>query len=324
MNSINRYQTFIIGLAVIAGLLAGQLEPVASAAEFVIVPFLMLMLYGLFLNIPIKNLLKSFSNLKFFSANLAINFMWTPIFAWALGYLFLQDHLSLWIGFVMLMVTPCTDWYLIFTDIAKGNTPLSASVLPLNLILQVILLPVFLLLFFGETGSVNPAFLFESIGLVLIVPFLAAQGTKFLLHRFSQLKLLENTLLPFFELAQVIFLGLAIMAMFASQGDYLLQNVETVLILLIPLMIFFVVNFLVSRFASYLLHFNYEDSASLNLTTLARNSPISLAIALTAFPDSPLVALALIIGPLIELPVLASVSQVLLKIRDGRYSQYFK
>jgi ACR3 family arsenite efflux pump ArsB len=105
------------------------------------------------------------------------------------------------------------------------------------------------------------------------------------------------------------------MAMFASQGDYLLQNIETVLILLIPLMIFFAINFLVSRFTSYLLHFDYEDSVSLNLTTLARNSPIALAIALTAFPNSPLVALALIIGPLIELPVLALVAQILLKMK---------
>jgi ACR3 family arsenite efflux pump ArsB len=221
----------------------------------------------------------------------------------------------------MLMITPCTDWYLIFTSIAKGNTMLSASVLPLNLILQVILLPVFLLLFFGASGSVNPAFLFESIGLVLIVPFVTAQTTKYLLQKSKKSIFLETKLLPFFELSQVLFLGLAIMAMFASQGDYLLQNIETVLILLIPLMIFFTINFLVSRFTSYLLNFSYEDSVSLNLTTLARNSPIALAIALTAFPDNPLVALALIIGPLIELPVLALVSQVLLKMRGGRFSE---
>ncbi|MEX0661206.1 MAG: hypothetical protein WD381_05535 [Balneolaceae bacterium] len=315
MNSVNKYQSIIIGLAVIAGLLAGQLETVAMYAEYAIVPFLMLMLYGLFLNIPIKNLLKSFSNLKFFSANLVLNFMWTPIFAWMLGYLFLQDHLSLWIGFVMLMVTPCTDWYLIFTGIAKGNKALSASVLPFNLVLQVILLPIFLLFFFGETGSVDPSILIESIILVLVVPFLAAQSTKFFLHKLNKSTLVESRLIPFFEVTQVLFLGLAIMAMFASQGEYLTQNFEVVLILFIPLMIFFAGNLFASRIASYLLHFNYEDTASLSLTTLARNSPIALAIALTAFPNDPLVALALVIGPLIELPVLALVSQLLLKMK---------
>lgn len=315
MNTINKYQSLIIGSAVILGLLAGQLDAIGKYAEYFIVPFLMVMLFGLFLKIPIKNLLKSFSNLKFFSANLLINFIWTPIFAYVLGYLLLQNQLSLWIGFVMLMVTPCTDWYLIFTGIAKGNIPLSASVLPLNLILQVILLPIYLLLFFGKTGSVESGILFESIILVLLVPFLLAQATKLLLYKLNKSELIENRVLPFFELTEVIFLGLAIMAMFASQGDYLTNNLEVVYILFIPLMIFFIGNFFVSRFASYLLNFNYEDSASLNLTTLARNSPISLAIALTAFPNDPLVALALVIGPLIELPVLALVSQALLKIR---------
>ena len=108
------------------------------------------------------------------------------------------------------------------------------------------------------------------------------------------------------------------MAMFASQGGYLTNNLETVLILLIPLLIFFIVNFFIARFVSSLLKFNYEDSVSLNLTTLARNSPISLAIAITAFPNDPLVALALVIGPLIELPILALVSQILLQIRKRK------
>ena len=127
MNSIDKYQSLIIGLAVVLGLLAGQLDVAGYYAEYFIVPFLMVMLFGLFLNIPLKDLLKSFSNFEFFSTNLLINFIWIPIFAYVLGYLLLQNQLSLWIGFVMLMVMPCTEWYLIFTGIAKGNTPLSAS-----------------------------------------------------------------------------------------------------------------------------------------------------------------------------------------------------
>ncbi|WP_207226836.1 arsenic resistance protein [Cecembia calidifontis] len=261
---------------------------------------------------------KSFSNLKFFLANIGINFVWTPIFAYGLGYFFLHNEVSLWIGFVMLMVTPCTDWYLIFTGTAKGNTPLSASVLPLNLILQVILLPIYLLLFFGKTGTVDSAVLFESILLVLLVPFVLAQTTRSISKQLSKGNFIEKRMSPFFEKSQVIFLGLAIMAMFASQGAYLTNNLKIVLILLIPLLFFFIVNFLFGRFVSSLLKFNYEDSASLNLTTLARNSPISLAIAVTAFPNDPLVALALVIGPLIELPILALVSQILLKIRNKK------
>lgn len=315
MNSINKFQSLIIGLAVMLGLLIGQSDYLTSYAEYFIVPFLMIMLFGLFLNIHVKDLFKSFKNIKFISANIVINFIWTPLFAYLLGYFLLQNEISIWIGFVMLMVTPCTDWYLIFTGIARGNTPLSASILPLNLVLQVVLLPVYLLLFFGKTGSVDSGILFDSIVLVVLVPFILAQTIKFVFRKMDKSDFIENRLSPFFETTQVIFLGLTIMAMFASQGAYLTANLQVVMIMLIPLMLFFIVNFIVGRVTSTFLKLNYEDSASLNLTTLARNSPISLAIAITAFPNDPLIALALVIGPLIELPILALVSQILLKIR---------
>ncbi|MFN4764538.1 arsenic resistance protein [Gillisia sp. Q332] len=315
MIGLNKYHTLIIAIAVGLGLLLGQIAAIKSFAEYLIVPFLMVMLFGLFLNIPLKNLLSSFSNHKFISANLVINFVWTPILAYLLGLLLLQDHLSLWIGFVMLMVTPCTDWYLIFTGIAEGNTSLAAAVLPVNLILQLILLPVYLLLFFGKSGSVDTPILWESILLVLLVPFLIAQLIKNWSFKRRKTALMEKKILPFFETAQIIFLALAITAMFAFQGEYLTNNLSVLYILLIPILMFFLINFLVSRFGSFVLKFNYEDSVSLSLTTLARNSPIALTIALTAFPKDPLIALALVIGPLLELPILALVSQVLLRIR---------
>jgi ACR3 family arsenite efflux pump ArsB len=102
------------------------------------------------------------------------------------------------------------------------------------------------------------------------------------------------------------------MAMFASQGSYLLDNLEVIYILIIPILIFFVINYVLGRLMGRILKFSYEDSVSLSLTIIARNSPVALAIAVTAFPNQPLIALALVIGPLIELPVLAIVSQVLL------------
>ena len=318
MNSINKFQTPIIGLAVIIGLLIGQIASIAIYAEYFIVPFLMIMLFGLFLNIPIKDLLRSLSNLKFSLASIGINFIWTPLFAFALGYLLLQNEQSIWIGFVMLMVTPCTDWYLIFTGTARGNTSLSASILPLNLILQIVLLPLYLLLFFGTTGTVDSSVLFESIILVLIVPFVLAQTAQFVSRQFTETRFVRDHFMPFFDKSQVVFLGLAILAMFASQGEYLKNNLDIVFLLLIPLLLFFIVNFFVGRLVSSVLKFNYADSVSLNLTTLARNSPISLAVALTAFPNDPLIALALVIGPLIELPILALVSQLLLKIKKHR------
>ena len=136
MNTIEKFQTILIFVAVGVGLALGQVAVIATHAETLIVPFLFLMLYGLFLFIPLKDLQQAFTHRAFLGASLAINFVWTPLLAWGLGALFLADYPALWLGFIMLMVTPCTDWYLIFTSMAKGNLPLSTSILPLNLLLQ--------------------------------------------------------------------------------------------------------------------------------------------------------------------------------------------
>lgn len=307
MSLFEKLQTLIIMGAVGIGLLLGQLPAASGYAEYVIVPFLLLMLYGLFLTIPLRQLTQAFKNIRFLGSSTIINFIWTPLLAWVLGAVFLSDHPALWIGFIMLMVTPCTDWYLVFTSIAKGNVPLSVSVLPINLILQVLLLPLYLLLFAGTIETMRMTTIMESVLLVLVVPFTLAHLTRFLLR--EKKEVLDQKLVPFFAKAQIMFLSLAIVAMFASQGSYLLKNLEMIYILIVPILIYFTVNYVLGSLVGRMLRFSYEDSVSLHLTIIARNSPVALAIAVTAFPDQPLIALALVIGPLIELPVLAVVSR---------------
>lgn len=151
-------------------------------SQTLIIPFLLLMLYGLFLSIPLKNIKNAFKNIKFISVSTVINFMWTPLLAWGLGALFLSDHPAIWLGFILLLVTPCMDWYLIFTSIAKGNLSLATSVLPINLILQVVLLPVYLFIFAGTMEFVEATTIIESIVLVLFVPLLLANLTRYLLR----------------------------------------------------------------------------------------------------------------------------------------------
>src|SRR5690606_27140724 len=313
MNVFEKFQTVIILTAVGIGLLFGQVYFFEQYAGSFIVPFLLLMLYGLFLTIPLQHLKGAFKNRKFLNTSILINFVWTPLVAWGLGAVFLADHPALWIGFIMLMVTPCTDWYLMFTSIAKGNVPLSTSVLPINLILQVVLLPVYLFIFAGTIEPIPLSTIGESIVLVLIIPFTLAHVTRYALRKREAF--LNEKLVPFFATAQIFFLSLAILAMFASQGKYLLDNLEVISILLLPVLLFFGINFIVAQSVGKALKFSYEDTVSLSLTIIARNSPVSLAIAVIAFPDQPLIALALVIGPLIELPILALVSQLLLSLR---------
>lgn len=314
MNLLEKLYTLIIFLAVIIGISIGQVELVRANAESLIVPLLVAMLYITFLQIPIEDIKNAFKNIKFTYTSIAINFVWTPIFAWLLALLFLGDNTALYIGFIMLMVTPCTDWYLIFTGIAKGNVALSTAILPLNLILQVILLPIYLLIFGRTTGVIELTFLVESILIVLFLPFVLAFLTKAFLKNKQQFR--EN-LISKLSVLPIIFLSFAIVAMFASQGQLLLDNLDLMWQITIPILLFFAVNFVIGQKVGQLMKFPYTDRTSLSLTTLARNSPIALAIAMTAFPEQPLIALTLVIGPLLELPILAIITQLLLLISKG-------
>ena len=312
MSLFEKFYTLFILLAAAIGISAGQIDVLHANAENFVVPLLAAMLYNTFLQIPSKETTQVFSNIKFTCTSLLINFVWTPLLAWLLAYLFLGDQPALYIGFIMLMVTPCTDWYLVFTGIAKGNVALATAILPVNLMFQIILLPFYLLVFAGKTGVIELSFLLESVLLVLLLPLLLAAFTKKLLKKHK--KLSEKVLSKTSKLPAPL-LCLAIIALFASQGQLLVKNLDLLWQLFIPILLFFTVNFILGQKAGQLLKFTYEESASLSMTTLARNSPIALAIAMTAFPDQPLIALTLVIGPLLELPILALAAQALLSIR---------
>ena len=269
------------------------------------------MLYGIFLEGPLKNLKKSFKNIKFSSTSIIINFIWTPIFGYFLGNLFLNGNMDIFIGFFMLILTPCTDWYLIFTKIAKGDLNLSLSILPINLILQIVLLPIYLIIFFSSNDTVNYSNLVYSLIIVIVIPFLSAQITKLLLN--NKLKKITN----FFSKYQIVFLALAVFAIFNSQGNQLFGHLNSVLTIFIPLIIFFITTTLIDLLLSEQIHLTYEEYASLTMTTLARNSPLALAIAINSFPNHELIIIALVIGPLIELPILYLVSRFALWIKKS-------
>lgn len=311
---VEKAQSFIILAAVIVGIALGHVPVVAQNAAGFILPLLMLMLTGVFLHIPLNDFKNVFQFRRVAIASLVINFVWTPLFAWLLGWLFLSDQPALWVGFLMLMVTPCTDWYLVFTGISKGNLPLSTALLPVNLVLQLLFLPVYLLVLAGAVFPLDWGLILESIGLVLLLPFFAATALRYLIVRYRSDYWLEQRALPLVQTAQIVLLALAIAAVFASEGQTITRRPQLLLHLLLPVLLFFGSNLGLAIVVSKWLKSNFENFVSLSYTTLARNSPIALAIAVVAFPGEPLVALALVIGPLIELPVLALISQVLLWI----------
>jgi ACR3 family arsenite efflux pump ArsB len=318
MSFLSKFQPVIIIAAALAGIAAGKFIPgLEQYAGHFIEVFLMCMLFFVFLNVDIKEISKSFSDLRFSLSALIINFIFTPLFTFALAKIFLAGRLDVQLGLIMLLVTPCTDWYLIFTGLANGNVPLGASILPLNLLLQIILLPVYLLLFMGSEVSFGFDVIFKSILLVLIIPLFSANAVKFVVQRIKRQDTLKNTLKNILTKAddiQFILLCLAIIAMFASQGVLLLGNTMLFVTLLPALVIFFAVIFCLSLCTGKLLHLPFKNIIPLIFTTQARNSPVSLAIAVVTFPQQPVISLVLVMGPLIELPILALNSIILKKI----------
>jgi len=288
--------------AAIIGLVAGALFDCGGASQL-IEPFLMIMLFAVFMCVSIRDIGKSFSNRRFTLSAVLINFVWTPIFSIILGLLF--SDIDVRIGLLMLLVTPCTDWYLVFTAAAKGNVPLSSALLPLNLVLQIVLMPVYLVLFFNTQISMDIPGLLMSMVIVLIVPLVAAIIVKALMPKLSFMDKFGNAVTGNGDNIQLFFLCLAIMAMFASQSAELLNNLELFLILIVPLIVFFVVNYIVASSVAKVQRFDTADTTSLIFTSMARNSPLSLAIAVAAFPDATLLLLVLVIAPLIELPILS-------------------
>ncbi|MBR0271951.1 MAG: arsenic resistance protein [Methanobrevibacter sp.] len=312
MDLIEKMEPIILILAIFIGLILSRIDLLASNTGNLINLFLCLMLYGLFLEVPLKDLKKSFKNIKFTSTSLIINFIWTPLFGYLLGDIFLNGNIDIFIGFFMLILTPCTDWYLVFTKMAKGDLNLSISLLPINLILQIILLPIYLIIFFSSNNSMNYIDLGYSLLIVIVIPFALAQITKIILKNN-----LKEKVTGFFSEYQIVFLALAVFAIFNSNGELLFENLESVLTIFPPLLAFFAANTIIDLLLSEKINFTYEEYASLTMTTLARNSPLALAIAINSFPGHELIAIALVIGPLIELPVLYLVSRFALMIKNS-------
>jgi ACR3 family arsenite efflux pump ArsB len=306
------YQPLLIIAAAFAGLLVGFIfNPGGYYINFTQL-FLMLLLYYIFLSIDISAIGNSFQNLKFTGCALAVNFFWTPLFAFLLGLMFFPEAIDLRVGFLMLLATPCTDWYLVFTALAKGKVELGLSILPLNLLLQIILLPLYLLIFFQSSLQFDARSILIDIAMVLLAPLLLAQAVRSVARKINspwRQRLLQTN-----DNRQLLFLCLAVMTMFAAESELVFANPLALLKMLLPLLLFFVINFLLAQMAARKLKFSPPEAIALNMTTLARNSPLALAIAVAAFPDRPLLLLALVLGPLLELPVLTIAAHILLKM----------
>lgn len=315
VSTSEKFQSVFVALAAALGLSVGLLWPIGEVAGHVVLPALMLMLVAVFVQVDAAQVRQVRGTRTVVITALLLNFVFTPLFAWALGTGLLGDSPDLRIGLLLLLVTPCTDWYLVFTGLARGHMGVAAAVLPVNLVLQLLLLPVYILLLGGDAAMVDSGTLVGAVLLVLVVPLVLAVVARWSSLRWRGAEWREERLVSAASTSVLPLLYVAVFAMFAGQARTVMAHLGDLAVLLLPLAAFFLVMPLVAVGVSRLLRLPVDQKVTLTMTTVARNSPVALAIAVAAFPDRPLIAVALVVGPLVELPVLAVLSQIV-RVRD--------
>jgi arsenite transporter len=310
MTTLERLQSLTVAAAAVLGLAIGSVWDVGDRAGAVVMPALVLMVLAVFLQTDAAQVAQARQAPRVVGASLVLNFVLTPLLAWALGAGLLGDAPDLRIGLLLLLVTPCTDWYLVFTALGRGHTGIAAALLPVNLLLQLALLPLYITLLGGQAAGVGADTLAEAVLVVLVVPLVGAVALRQVAVRSRGPAWRDRHVLTPASRAVLPLLHVAVLALFAWQAPVVVEHAGQIARLLVPLALFFVLAPLAAVTASRALSLPPDQRVTLVMTTTARNSPIALAVAVVAFPDRPLVAVALVVGPLVELPVLAALSQV--------------
>lgn len=310
MSWIERLQSVFVAAAALAGLALGLTAPVGEIGEYVVIPALLVMLVAIFVQMDATQVGEVRRAKSLVAVSLVLNYLFTPAVAWALGAGLLGDQPDLQIGLLLLLVTPCTDWYLVFTAMAKGHTGIATALLPVNLVMQLLLLPVYVLLLGGEAAMVDAGTLAEAVLLMLLTPLVTAFLIRWIARRTKSSQWQEQKLNPAAGQLVVPLLCLAVLAMFAWQAPTVAAHGAELVMLLPALAGFFIILPIVATFVAKLLSLSGPQRVTLTMVATARNSPIALGIAVVAFPDRPLIAVALVVGPLVELPVLAALAHI--------------
>ncbi len=307
---------FILIAAVLVGILLNRLLGGGAAWLIWIVEVgVFFVIFAVMLPVEIKEVSHAFRKVKPTILALFVNFVFIPIFAWAVGWLFLRNEPDLWAGVILYTLTPCIGWYLIFIDLAHGDVPWGMALLPWNIALQTVLMPVYLYFLVGRVLPLDLFALARSVVLYLFLPFaLAFVLQKVVIARRGRSYFFGPVKRVMGEV-KLWALVIVIVAMFASQTALGLQDAGRIGLIIGVIALFFGTLFLIALAIGRVAGLSYEENTTLAFTTTARNSEAVIGVAVSAFPNHPLVYFAIILGPVVELPVLLFISRLLLTLR---------